>query len=155
MRQKAIIASIVLIVILIALVLVIPNDLTATANQPTPTPTYNILLGTRSPEDSNRGFPSPAPTLPPPTDLAPERPPDEKFLVVFSQEDGSNITFLALPEMIEDLVQKIGLDSLRAVYPPHFHMPRETDGELEAILTASASLTPVTELSGTPVPSAP
>jgi hypothetical protein len=49
----------------------VPNAfVTATMN--TPTPTHNILLGTRSPEDVERGFPSPVPTLPPPTDLAPE-----------------------------------------------------------------------------------
>lgn len=136
MRLKAIVALALLFAVFIALIATMRNSATAIISTPTPTP--NLLLGTQSPVDANLGFPSPMPTLPPPTDLYPERPAADKYLLVFRTQDGSHITFLTPLEKIEEQVKKIGRDFLEGAYPPHIYLPRETDGELEAVMTAEA-----------------
>jgi hypothetical protein len=157
MRLKVTIALVILFVGFVSLTTMIPGSSTAQLN--TPTATHNLLLGTQLPEDAGRGFPPPLPTLPPPTDLAPDRPASEKFLLVFRTPEGGNITFLAPYEMIEEQVDKIGRDFLVNVIDPYFVMTREPDREFEEVQTAIATLTPATavpaEVLSTPVPSAP
>jgi hypothetical protein len=138
-RLKVIAVLAVFFVSIIALTAIIPNASRATTNAPTPTP--NLLLGTQSPEEANLGFPSPMPTLPPPTDLYPDQPDTDKYLLVFRTQDGSHITFLAPLEKIEEQAKKIGVDFFEGAIPPHLYLPRETDGELEAVMTAEAVLT--------------
>jgi hypothetical protein len=125
MKLKATVALAILFVGFVALTPVIPSGSIASLN--IPTATHNLLLGTEPPEDAGRGFPSPVPTLPAPTDLAPDRPNNEKFLLVFRTAEGGNVTFLAPYEMIEEQVQKIGRDLLVNIIDPYFHVTREPD----------------------------
>lgn len=151
MKQKAVIALGILFVILLITNLSASKSSTSAIYEATPT--HDFKLGTRSPEDAERGFPSPVPMILP-VDLAPDRLISEKYTLVFRDKEGGLIAFLAPYEIIESQVHKIGVDFLEGIYPPRMNQPNGVDPEWEAIQAANATITPfVTIVAVTPMPS--
>ena len=127
---------------LVAFTLLRPRLLTSVPDEPTPTPTPNLALGTQSPDAANQGFPSPAPKMPLPTDLAPDLPLDQKVVLLFRAPDGEGLlTFLLPYEDAEAQVEKIGVDNLLGKYPSDILLPTGPDREAEALQTAVATVT--------------
>ncbi|MEZ4617759.1 MAG: hypothetical protein R2867_19930 [Caldilineaceae bacterium] len=143
MKWKALISLAVLFLLFLMLnVIDLPQSAPLAADVNEPTATHDFKLGTRSPEDAERGFPSPIAPIAP-IDLAPERPVTEKYTLLFRTDEGGLVSFLAPYDMIDEQVKKIGPEYLEGIFHPPISQSDETDPEGQALQATQEATIPI------------